>query len=184
MATTRIQPRLMTAEEFAALPEEDGRFELIRGRLVPVGQPNFEHGDVMTWLAGALSRHVREHQLGRVAGGDPFFIFERDPDTVRGPDIAFVRADRLPADRDRLLELVPDLTVEVRSPSDRRSKVEAKAQWYLSQGVQLVWLVEPTRRTVTVYRPEQPPRILHVGDVLDGEDVIPGFQMPVAEIFS
>jgi Uma2 family endonuclease len=185
MATTKTVTALMTAEEFAALPEdEQSGYELMRGRLVPVGQPSFGHGDVALWLGAALTRYVRAHRLGRVAGGDPFFIFERDPDTVRGPDIAFVRTERLPADLDRFLELVPDLAVEVRSPSDRRGKVEAKARWYIEQGVPLVWLADPRRSSVTVFRPGRPPVTLGSGDVLDGEDVVPGFQMPVAEIFS
>lgn len=174
----------MTAEELEALPADDRRYELICGELVSMPPVSFRHGGIVARITGELERFVRRNHLGMVASGDPGFILERGPDTVRAPDIAFVRADRLPDDLRHFLELAPDLAVEIVSPSERMTNVRAKARAYLDAGVRLVWIVQPEGRRVSVYHADQPPRELGEGDVPDGEDVVPGFQMPLADIFN
>jgi len=120
-----------------------------------------------------------------VTGADGGYVLERCPDTVRAPDVAFVRAERVPTaeEQEHFAELAPDLVVEVISPSDRMTDVEEKVEQYLALGVPLVWVFHPRRRTVTVRRPGREPLVLRDGDVVDGEEVLPGFRLPVADIF-
>ncbi|MDP9363937.1 MAG: Uma2 family endonuclease [Chloroflexota bacterium] len=108
-----------------------------------------------------------------------------EPDTVVAPDVAFVRAERLPSPSERrgFSPVVPDLAVEVVSPSDRQAKVDEKVALYLAAGVPLLWVAYPRRRVVRVHRPGREPVELGEGDVLDGEDVLPGFRLPVADVF-
>ncbi len=109
---------------------------------------------------------------------------ERDPDTVKAPDFAFVGYERLP---DPLPEgyvpLVPDLAVETRSPHDTAREVAEKVEEWLAAGVRLVWVIEPKKRTITTHRAGRPPQVLTVNDTLDGEDVLPGLDVSVARIF-
>ena len=113
------------------------------------------------------------------------FILEKNPDTVRAPDIAFVRASRLPHPLPRkYLTIPPDLAVETLSPDDRPRRVKEKINQLLKSGVRLIWVVDPQTRTVTVHRPPMEPRVLHDGDFLEGEEVVPGFRFPVTEIWS
>jgi Uma2 family endonuclease len=181
MATTK----LMTAEEFMALPDDGWRYELIRGvphRMSPAGM---EHGEVGSEIHFALKGHVDPRGLGRVYGADTGFLFERDPDIVRAPDVAFVRAERVPPREQRrgFSPVVPDLAVEVVSPSDVAEEVAEKVAFYLDHGVPLVWVAYPTPQQVAVHRPGRSPLLLGVGDVLDGGDVLPGLRLPVADIF-
>src|SRR5262249_49692616 len=104
--------------------------------------------------------------------------------TVRSPDAAFVRRDRLPGFTDRFVPLAPDLAVEVLSPSDRIADAMGKITMYLQAGVRLVWLVDPSARTVTIFRPDAALKLVGAGETLDGGDVLPGFSVPVAELFA
>jgi Uma2 family endonuclease len=101
------------------------------------------------------------------------------------PDVALVRAERLPPPHERIgaMPVIPDLAVEIVSPSDRITKVRDKIRRYLEAGVPLIWLIEPRRRQVTVYRPGQPEHVLGMADELDGGEVLPGFRLAVAELF-
>lgn len=148
----------------------------------PTGE---EHGDLLLWLGGKLASYVRQHQLGKAVGGDPGFVLARDPDLVLAPDIAFVRANRLEPDRDqvRFFQLSPDLAVEIISPSESSTDVAAKVLMYLNAGVQLVWEVQPRLKTITVHYPDYTAKTLTIDDELDGGDLLPGFRIPVAEIF-
>ena len=130
--------------------------------------------------------HVVPRKLGRVYNADAGFVLFDNPQLVRVPDAAFVRADRLPpeAERDKFLRLAPDLVVEVISPSDSMPEVTAKVMMWLDAGVRLVWLVDPRARTVAVYGLDRVPRILRVGDELDGGEVLPEFRVAVAELFA
>lgn len=181
MATTK----LMTAEDLFRMGEETDRLELIRGELQRMPPAGGEHGEIGVELTGHLWLHVREHRLGRTYSADTGFILERDPDTVLAPDVAFIRTERLPAKADRVgfLPVPPDLAVEVISPSERRGAIATKAGLYLSAGVRLLWLVRPRTRTIEVHRADGSHQTLHTGDALDGEDVVPGFHLPVAELF-
>ncbi len=182
-------PRLLTAEEFFALPEEfRDRHELVRGRLdaLDTVRPGIRHGWVMARIAHVLMQYVEPRGLGLVVGGDAGFIPERAPDTVRGPDVAFIRADRVPPDDelDGFADLSPDIAVEVLSPGDQPGRVQAKVADYLRTGVRLVWVVAPRARTVVVHVPGQPPRRHMAADRLDGGDVLPGFTCSVRELLA
>ena len=177
--------RLLTAADLMRLPDDGYRYELEGGRLIrmPPGGPLASI--VAATILTLLNQFVRLHRLGVVGGADFGMILARDPDTVRAPDVAFYRADRLPPGGIPVTywELAPDLAVEVLSPSDRRSKVLRKVSEYLDAGTPLVWVVDPRRRTAVVYRPEGEPTILGADGVLDGEDVLPGFTLTLAEVW-
>ena len=181
MATTN----LMTAEDLLALPDDGWRYELIRGVLHRMSPGGLEHSDIGSEVLTRLRVYVHERDLGLVVGPDAGFFFERDPDTVRIPDVAFIRAERLPPpdQRSGLSPVVPDLAVEVVSPNDRPGEVADKIAFYLAHGVPLVWAIYPRTRTVVAHRPGQEPRTFGVGDVLEADDIIPGFRLPVADIF-
>jgi Uma2 family endonuclease len=179
-----IQGRLMTADELWALPDDGQRHELVRGELRTMAPPGEEH----EWLAAniliPLGQYVRANGLGRVYGG-PGCQLEQEPDTVRAPDVTFIRQERLTAEpQPGYWQGAPDLVVEVISPNDRYTEVDDKIAEWLTHGARMVLAVNPRWRTVTIYRPGQPPRLLSGGDTLDGEDVVPGWRLPVREIFS
>lgn len=182
--------RLMTAEELYHLPKsEPGRsdqfYELDRGVLI-IREPGCLYHSVMGGtLFAALHYHARHHHLGIVFGPDLGCVLRRDPDTVQSPDVAFIRTDRIPTGDDRLkfFEGSPDLAVEVISPSDRLTKVDKKVRSFLEFGSRIVWVVNPRNQTITVHKPNTIPYVLAVGTELDGEDVVPGFKISVAEVF-
>ena len=178
-----VEPKLMTAEELLRLPDDNLRHELVRGELRTMSPPGFEHGGVTVDITVSLELHVRAHGLGRVVG-EVGFRLTTDPDTVRAPDVAFVRRDRLPNSPVRgYWPGAPDLIVEVISPNDLYTEVDEKVAEWLEHGTPLVFVVNPRRRTVAVHRPRQPVRILGLDDVLDGEDVVPGWTLPVRDLF-
>jgi len=147
MATTA---EITTAEQLFEAPDL-GPCELVRGELIMVSPPGYVHGSIEARLARALGNFVEANGLGDVLAGEPGFIIARDPDTVRAPDVAFVRAERIPAgERTRFFEGAPDLAVEVLSPNDRASEVNAKVQDWLDAGCQAAgrfgWLTRRRRR--------------------------------------
>ena len=176
---------LMTAEELERMPHDGYRRELVSGELTTMTPTGFEHGEVILRLGGMLDAFVRKHGLGRVAGGDPGFVLTRDPDTVRAPDVGFVRKERLAANpaTDAFWPGAPDLAVEVMSPSDTVRGVDEKAKAWLAAGVNTVWVVNPAWRTVTVYRSAHDIKTLTEDNDLDGLDVLPGFRCRVADVF-
>jgi Uma2 family endonuclease len=180
-----VATKLMTAEELAELPDDGYLYELVRGEVERLPPPGAEHGEIGGDLFWRLGHHVSTNRLGRVYLAETGFRLTSDPDTVRAPDVAFVKTDRLPpkAERKGYLSIPPDLVVEVVSPSDRATKIAEKVAEYLACGVKAVWIVEPRLQTVTIYEPDRHPRVLVVGDTLDGGDVVPGFQMAVADLF-
>ncbi len=183
MSSQAAAPPPLRAEDLYDLPDDGRRYELVRGELRSMPPAGFRHGLVCTNVIASLGTFVTEHGLGAVVSNDTGFILERDPDTLRGPDIAFVALDRLPEDQSGFPELAPDLVVEVVSPNDRIQDVIEKARQYLDAGVRLVWVVDPRSRTATVHRPDG--GTVLIGDAaLDGEDVLPGFRLPLPELFS
>jgi Uma2 family endonuclease len=180
-----VNQRLMTADELMHLPDDGQRHELVRGELRTMPPGGWEHGFESIKVAASLAPHVIRNKLGGVAGADTGFWLTRAPDTVRAPDLAFVRRERLPEGPARrgYFDGAPDLAVEVISPNDRYSEVDEKIGEYLAHGTRMVLVVDPRRRTVTVHRPGQPVRVLGADDMLDGEDVVPGWTMPVRDIF-
>jgi Uma2 family endonuclease len=182
-----VAQKLLTVEEFANRPQpRDGsREELVRGVVITMPPPRFRHGKLQLRIGSLLDQFVRPRRLGQVVV-ETGVITERDPDTVRGPDVAFWSVDRLPLDQEPEVypDTAADLCVEVLSPDETPQKVAAKVQEYLACGVRLVWYVDPEAQTVTVYRPGQPERRLTAADTLSGEDVLPGFSCPVVELFT
>ena len=174
-----------SAEELYTLPDDGWSRELQAGLLVCEPPAGGRHGDIALALGSALRRHVRERGLGRVLANDTGFVLARDPDTVRAPDIAFVTKERWAgyADPSRFLPGAPDLAVEVLSASNSREAMHAKVADFLAAGTRLIWVVDPEAKTVAVYRTLLAPRFVGLDGVLDGEEVVPGFTLPVAEIF-
>jgi Uma2 family endonuclease len=159
--------------------------ELIEGELVMMSPAGFDHGRFASRIVAALENHVSQLALGIVTTAEAGFQLTRDPDTVRAPDAAFVRADRVPPGGVKgYFQGAPDLAVEVVSPSDRPDEVAAKVQDWLAAGCSTVWVVEPYDRTVCIHRNDKPEAILSANDMLNGGNILPGFSMPVAKIFA
>lgn len=175
--------KLLTAEEFGELPALGQPYELVRGVLVVHEHPVPVHGELAARIAALLIGFVRPRKLGRVTV-ESGYVTERGPDTVRGPDVAFVRLNRVPtrADLDRYVEGAPDLAVEIRSPGDRAGEIAEKVAEYFRSGAGLVWGVDPRRRVVMVHTSDGHTRLLRDGDTVDGGDVLPGFTAPVSEL--
>jgi Uma2 family endonuclease len=174
---------LMTAEELLRTSIPDRRAELVRGHLVVREPPGGRHGLVAMNLALELGTYVKKHGGGKLFAADTGFTLFRGPDTVRAPDLAFVRHERLPDPVPvGFPELAPDLVVEVLSPRDRTGATLAKVGDWLEAGARLVWVIDPERRAARVYRPDGSESSLGEGDSLDGEDVVPGFSCLLGSI--
>jgi Uma2 family endonuclease len=174
---------LLTAEEVERLSLPDKQVELVRGRLIVREPPGTWHGAIAANLARVLGAFVHREGLGLVFGQDTGFKIAADPDTVRAPDVAFVARERAGLIRRRgYAALAPDLLAEILSPDDRPAEVLAKVADWLAAGTRIVWVVDPERREVRVYRQDGSLSILRESDSLDGEDVLPGFSGSVAEI--
>ncbi|MCO6456913.1 MAG: Uma2 family endonuclease [Pirellulaceae bacterium] len=174
-----------TAEQLAALPDDGQRYELVEGVLRMMPPAGGRHGRIAGKLYRRIAIHVEQHRLGETYAAETGFLLRRNPDTVRAPDAAFVSSARLGAyaDYPGYLPLAPDLVAEVLSPSDRRSDADDKARDWLAAGVRVVLVVDPQRASITVHRPGIAASVL-VDGLLDLRDVIPNFQLDVAEIFT
>lgn len=179
-----VTARKLTIEEFEQLPDDGYRYELVDGELERVPPTGEVHGDVDRQFIWLLESFIRPRGIEKLFV-ETSFVLSPDRQTVRQPDIAFVRADRLAMDRDRerSVRLAPDLVIEIVSPSDRRSAVVAKAHEYLSFDVRLVWVVDPPSRTITIFRRDGTTTVLGRDDTIDGGDVLPGFRATLREIF-
>lgn len=177
--------QLMTVEELERTGGPEGRWELINGELVAMAAAGGEHGRISSTINTFLGPFVRAEGLGCLYASDTGFVLSESPPTVRQPDLGFIRTERLPDELAEVgfLRIPPDLVLEVISPSDRIAEVLTKVGQWLAFGVPLVWLVASRARTVTVYRPDREPRTLTIDQMLDGEDIVPGFKLPVREIF-
>jgi Uma2 family endonuclease len=171
----------MTAEDLLNMPEDDLRHELIKGELLTMPVPKLLHGFVTANLLMLLHVHVKTNNLGLLVAESGFHL-ESGPDTVLGPDIAFVARDRVGTDQDCFFPGAPDLAVEVLSPSDRRGKVERKTALYLELGAKSVWNVNPRKRTVEIFHADGGRWLLHEDDELV-DDTVPGFRVLVSRIF-
>ena len=173
----------VTGEELLAMGDI-GRSELIEGEIIQIAPTGDEHGYIESNIDTALKPFVRERKLGRVMTGEVGIYIRRNPDTVRGADVAFISNERY-AQRGKsaFLDVAPDLVVEVMSPDDRWSEVMKKLGEYFSIGVRLVWVVEPETQTVYAYRSLTDVRCFTRDEILVGDDILPEFALPVAEIF-
>jgi len=175
--------RLVTAEEFFDYPDSKDH-ELVRGMPRVCEPPGGVHGRLAGRIAARLVEHVERLGLGTVLV-EAGYLLQRAPDTVRGPDVSFISVARLPPDQipEQFIPGAPDLAVEILSPGSRWSEVEEKVADYLGGGARLVWLVDSRERRVMVRYPDRPPRIVAADGELDGEDVVPGFKLALAELF-
>lgn len=183
METTRA---MWTAEQLLALPESTGPCELVRGELVREPSPGAEHGWLAARVCIRIGGFVDERKLGLTFGAETGFVLRRDPDTVRAPDFAFVRRERIGAERlpRGYLSVVPDLIFEVMSPSDRLAAVREKIADWLASGTTVAVVVDPVHEAVFVHRANAPVEILATGDTLRAEDVLPGFALALTDLFA
>ena len=175
-------PALLTADDLLQLPPTDKHTELVRGVMVVREPPGFRHGAIAVNLAILLGQFVRAHDLGLVLSESGFVLFS-SPDTVRGPDVSFVRRQRVPDPIPRgFVRFAPDLAVEILSPNDRPGEVLEKVADYLNAGTHLVWIIDPDHRQARVHRANGTLAILSESEFLDGEHVVPGFTCAVADV--
>jgi len=172
----------VTIDEFAEMPRE-GIWELVDGEPIELSPAAGRSGWISATIVALLANHVRQSGLGWAFSAETGFVLFDDRQTVRSPDAAVVLRNRLVELPDSFVPMAPDLAVEVLSPSDRMADALGKVAMYLQAGTPLVWLVNPATRTVVVFRAEMDPLTLSESDTLDGGDILPGFRVPVAEIF-
>jgi Uma2 family endonuclease len=184
MSTATLEA-LLTAEEFYRLPDDGRRTELVRGKVVEMPPTGKRHGKTCAWIAHLLITHAVEHDCGTVMSNDAGVVTERDPDSVRAPDLSFFSYDRLPKDDDSdgYAEVVPNVVFEVRSPSERWKAVLRKVNEYIEGGALAVCIVDPDECKVYVFRPDAPVSELSVADELLLPEIPPGFRVPVARLF-
>jgi Uma2 family endonuclease len=175
----------LTAQDLLRLGGDDVRRELVNGRVVEMPLHGFEHGEIVGRVFGHLREHVQRSGSGSVVVEVGFVLsVPGDPERVRGPDIAYVSQKRLLGYRPEGFFMgAPDLAVEVISPSNTMSDIQQKVRDYLDAGAHLVWLLAPQARTVTVYRTDGSARLLRDHETLEGEDVLPGFSIPLSGVF-
>jgi Uma2 family endonuclease len=178
--------RQATADELLRMPDDGFRYELVRGELRRMTPAGSEHGRIAMSFSWRLAQHVQENRLGAVYAAETGFVLARNPDTVRAPDVAFVNRERLEeaGETEGYWPGAPDLAVEVISPGDLYAEVEEKVFDWLNAGTKMVAVVNPRKRSVTVCKSPTDIAVLTEADVLDGGDVVPGFELVVREIFA
>jgi Uma2 family endonuclease len=173
----------MTAEELIKLPDDGNHYELIKGELLTMSPPGDEHGAVIMNLTLPLGNYVKENNLGVLRAAETGFKLESNPDTVLAPDIAFIARDRVGTKVPGYRWGAPDLVVEVMSQWDSKPRATRKAELWVDLGARSVWLVNPRKRTVEVFRADGERKLFHETDELV-DDTIPGFRVAVSEIFA
>ena len=184
MATNQTATQPVTAQELHQLPS-GRRYTLIKGQLGTMPPAGGEHGSIAMHLGASLYQAVTAQNLGRVYAAETRFLLDTNPDTVLAPDVAFVRSERLAqmADITGFIPGAPDLAVEVISPSDTYTEVEEKVTLWLQYGTRMVVVVNPRRRSVTVYRADRPILFLSEQDELSGNDIVTGWSIHVRDLF-
>jgi Uma2 family endonuclease len=183
--STAVPERLLTAEEYAQLPDPGVPTELVRGRVVEMNVPAPRHGEICVNVIALLHPHIRANKLGRLVSNDSGVVTEHDPDTVRGADIAFYSYSRVPEGPlpRGYLDVVPELIFEVRSPTGRWAKVLAKVAEYLEAGVSVVCVLDQISETVQVFGNEELPHTLHNSDELHLPDILGDLRVVVQRFF-
>ena len=182
--TAPTDAKLITGQELALLPDV-GPCELVEGRIVPMSPTGGEHGRVEFNFGEAINSFAGSRKLGKVFVGEVGIFTRRDPDTVRGADVAYFsneRYERLGSKRG-FLDVAPDLVVEVLSPHDSAGGLTQKLREYFAIGVRLVWVADPDARAVLAYRSLTDVREIRENDRLSGDDVLPGFEVAAASLF-
>lgn len=182
--TLSTEKQVWTDEEFMALAKEGHRHELVNGEIVEMGNSGMEHGYVACILVAVLTTFVQQNKLGAVCDSSTAFTLKNG--NKRSPDISFVSRERLKGLKRPprgFFQGSPDLAVEILSPGNTVEEIHEKIVEYFANETQLVWVIHPDEKYVLVYHAPEPDRFLRAGDRLDGEDVVSGFTMPVADLF-
>lgn len=182
--TVSAERKIWTDEEFMALGDRDNRLELVNGEVRAIGNSGMEHGNIGTFLGGAIELHARARKLGVTCDSSTAFALKSG--NKRSPDISFVARERLQGLRQLpkgFFQGAPDLAIEVISPSNTFAEIHDKLVEYFDNGCRLAWVVNPSEKSVLVYHQPEPDRLLKISDNLDGEEILPGFTLPVAELF-
>ena len=187
--STATYTELMTAEDFfgwVSLPENrDLHVELERGEITEMPPPGKFHGFVCGNVARILGNYAAEHGRGYVCANDAGLIVERDPDTVRGPDVTFYEDSQTADDMERQFAAEPPvLAVEVLSPNDRVNRTVLRISQMLALGVKMIWVIDPETRDVSVYRSGRDPQLIPLSQELTGTDLLPDFRCRVADLFA
>ena len=182
---TPPEKRIWTDAEFMALNRDGHRYEIVNGELIDMGNSGAKHGYVCSILMILLGGYVRLHKLGAMF--DSSTAFKMKSGNKRSPDISFMAKERLQGlddIPDGFLEGAPDLAVEILSPSNTVEEIDQKLIEYFDNGSRLVWVINPKQNYILVYRNgQEPDRLLKSNDSLDGEEIVPGFNLPVVELF-
>jgi Uma2 family endonuclease len=175
----------VTADQLLEMPDDGLRRELVRGEVRVMTPAGSQHGRLAMQIGIRLGAYVAEQGLGTVYAAETGFKLASDPDTVRAPDVAFVTRDRADAvgDTEKYWPGAPDLAVEVLSPDDRYHEVDEKVAEWLGAGCRMVIVVNPRRRAATIYRSPSDVRLLTAAEEIDGGDVVPGWKLPLRELF-
>lgn len=174
----------MTADELLAMPHNGYRFELIKGALYQMAPASSQHGRIALRIGWRLAQFVEENGLGETYAAETGFVIDTAPDTVRAPDASFVSKERAAiALGEGFFPGAPDLAIEVVSPSDRPVEVEDKAFDWLRAGTRMVIVIDPSNRVATIYHGLDDIETLTEGDTIDGGYVVPGWTLPLADVF-
>ena len=179
----------LSGANIESLMPDDAYYEVVDGEVYRMPNNGMEHGVRGMRLAGPLTMYIYQHSLGEVLHPDTRYVLDEDEEGIRrmrGPDLSFIRRERMPLPPypPGFVRLVPDLIVEVRSPHDTFSELRRRINDFLEAGTRLAWLVDPLKRTVTVFAPGRELHTLDAAAELDGEDIVPGFRLAVGSIFT
>ncbi len=179
-------PLYVTANEFLTHPSAAAASELVRGAVHVMTPASGAHGVVAGTIFAALNAFVEQRQLGMCFPDNTGFQLPGLGDTVRSPDVAFVRMERLPTGGigTGWMTVAPDLVVEILSPTETTSQLEDKLRDYRSAGTRVFWIVDPLARTVSVRDAATGDRVVGEHGEIDAPELLPGFVMPVARIFA
>jgi Uma2 family endonuclease len=180
-----IGEKLITINQFAAIPSDGKQQELVKGKVVEMNLPKPKHGFICSEIAGLLREFVKPRKLGRVFTNDSGVITERDPDSMRGPDVGFYSFSRVPAGKvsDDYFDVTPELAVEVFSADDTWPRLLQKVAEYLEAGVTVVCIADPRDESIQIHRADRPVEHLRGDDQLAFSDVLPGFRCTVKQCF-
>ena len=182
-----VATKLMTAEMLEVLPNDGRRLELVKGELIELMASGGEHGMCTHRLSARLGVFVEDHELGEVFAAETGFIVDRNPDSVRAPDIAFItkaRLEELGTTPKGFIPIAPDLAVETISPNDLYTQSHDKALMWLEFGCKLVLLLNPRKASIAVYRSKKDIFVLETDDTLEFPEIVLGFSIKVAKIFN
>ena len=182
--STATVPKTWTDQEFMAIPGDE-QYELVNGALIEMGNSGMLHGELGSFLGGSLSLYVRAHKLGVVCDSSTAFTLKSG--NRRSPDVSFVAKERLQGLKSLprgFFQGSPDLAVEILSPNNTIAEIHSKIVEYFDNETRLIWVIHPDEQFVLVYHTVRPKHLLQLQDSLDGEDIIPGFSLPMQDLFT